>query len=91
MAALAQMDQPTQLIRVNMHKQHGTAVYHSATVRIYVHFKKAHTVVFAYCAFMYSSVGSIDITDILPLTIFKAVEKEITEWLADRSKQAGRS
>lgn len=84
MAALAQLDQPTQLTRVHMHQQHGTAVYHSATTRIYVHFRKAHTVVFAYCAFMYSSVGAIDITDILPFTIFKAVEKEITEWLAKK-------
>lgn len=68
-------------IRVNSHGE-GTAIYHcSATTRVYIHFRKAHTVVFAYCAFMYSSVGSIDITDILPFSIFKAVEKEIKEWI----------
>lgn len=84
MAALAQLNHSTQLTSVHMHQQHGTAVYRSATTRIYIHFRKAHTVVFAYCAFMYSSVGAIDITDILPCTIFKAVEKEINEWLAEK-------
>jgi|GEM_PF-6535724 len=60
----------------------GTAVYRcSATTRIYVHFKRGLYAVFAYSVFIRNEIASMDMTDTIPFLTFRAVEKEIKEWL----------
>lgn len=60
----------------------GIAVYHcSATTRIYVHFKRGIYAVFAYSVFIRNEITSMDMTDAIPFLTFRAVEKEIKEWI----------
>lgn len=70
----------------------GIAVYHcSATTRIYVHFKRGIYAVFAYSVFIRNEITSMDMTDAIPFLTFRAVEKEIKEWIDNQSVKGCKS
>lgn len=82
-----------KLSNVHVHSNgEGTAVYRcSATTRIYVHFKRGVYAVFAYSVFIRNEIASMDMTDTIPFLTFRAVEKEIKEWIDNQSAKGCKS